>query len=349
MFHREGALIAQRFLPGGLALVGDSFPIAELVSFSPGGGSADFSVSDTGTLVYGTGVGTEYQLTWRDRSGRKLGTVGEPGTVNFPALSRDGSRLAFRRVDPTGNYDIWIAELSRSIITRFTFDMSIDSFPAWSPDGSWLAFSSNTAGIFTVKRKAASGAGEPEALADGSYLSEWSPDGRHLLLYEVSQTGFDVSVLPLTGERKRKTLVGSKFNETHPRLSSDGRWLAYVSDESGTHEVYVQPFDPDRPVSGRWQVSTSGGGEPRWRGDGGELYYLSLDGKMMAVAVQARGGHFEAATPRQLFETPAESSSNIIWDYDVTRDGQRFIVAEPVAGGQTRPLAVLLNWQAGLK
>ena len=349
LFQGEGALIAQQFLPSGLALVGDSFPIAERVSFSPAGMSADFSVSDTGTLVYGTGFGTQYQFTWRDRSGRKLGTVGEPGTVNFPALSRDGSRLAFRRIDATGNYDIWIAELSRSTITRFTFDMSIDSFPAWSPDGSWLAFSSNSAGIFTVKRKAASGAGESEALLDGTYLSEWSPDGRYLLLYETSQAGFDINVLPLTGERKRKTLVGSKFNETHPRLSSDGRWLAYVSDESGTHEVYVQPFDPDRPASGRWQVSTSGGSEPRWRGDGGELYYLSLDGKMMAVAVQTRGGHFQAATPQVLFETPAESSSNIVWDYDVTRDGQRFIVAEPVAGGQTRPLTVLLNWQAGLK
>jgi len=111
-------------------------------------------------------------------------------------------------------------------------------------------------------------------------LSVWSPDGRYLLLYD-SSTGFDIHVLPLTGERKRKTLVGSKFNETHPRLSSDGRWLAYISDESGTREVYVQPFDPDRPVSGPRQVSTSGGGEPRWRGDAGELYYLSLDGKMI--------------------------------------------------------------------
>ena len=275
--------------------------------------------------------------------------VGDPGAVNFPALSRDGKRLAFRRIDATGNYDIWIAELSRSTMTRFTFEASIDSFPAWSSDGSWLGFASLSTGIFTVKRKPSSGASEPEALIDGSYLSEWSPDGRYLLLYDLSQTGFDIHLLPSSGERKRKTLVGSKFDETHPRLSSNGRWLAYVSDESGTREVYVQRFDPDRPASGRWQVSASGGAEPRWRGDGGELYYLSLDGKMMAVAVEARGGHFEAATPQPLFETAAESSSNIIWDYDVTRDGQRFIIAEPVTGGEPRPLTVLLNWQAGAK
>ena len=167
-------------------------------------------------------------------------------------------------------------------MTRFTFETSTDTSPAWSPDGSWLAFRSSSAGIFTVKRKPANGVGEPEVLTDWDYVSEWSSDGRYLLLYDSSESGFDIHLLPLSGERKRKTLVGTKFDETHPRLSTDGRWLAYVSDESGTKEVYVQRFDPDRPVSRRWQVSVSGGSEPRWRGDGGELYYLSLDSKMMA-------------------------------------------------------------------
>jgi eukaryotic-like serine/threonine-protein kinase len=349
LFHREGALVAQRFLPGRLDLVGESFPIAQRIQFTPASMSGDFTVSRNGTLVYDAGAGNQYQLTWRDRSGRKLGTIGEPDAVSFPALSKDGKRLALRRIDPTGNYDIWIAELNRSTMTRFTFETSIDSFPAWSPDGSWLAFSSSSAGIFTVKRKPASGVGEPEALTEGSYVSEWSSDGRYLLLYDSSQTGFDIQVLPLAGERKRKTLVGSRFDETHPRLSSDGRWLAYVSDDSGTREVYVQRFDPDRPSSERSQVSLSGGSEPRWRENSAELYYLSLDGKMMAAAVQTRGGHFEAAAPKPLFETPADSSSNIIWYYDVTQDGQRFIIAEPVAGGETRTLTVLINWQAGLK
>ena len=349
LFHREGALVAQRFLPRRLDLVGEPFPIAPRIQFTPAGMSGDFTLSRNGTLVYDVGAFVQYQLVWRDRAGRKLGTVGEPDAVGFPALSKDGKRLAIRRVDATGNYDIWIAELNRSTMTRFTFETSIDTFPAWSPDGSWLAFSSSSAGIFTVKRKPASGVGEPEALTDGDYVSEWSSDGRYLLLYDSSETGFDIHLLPLSGERKRKTLVGSKFDETHPRLSTDGRWLAYVSDESGTREVYVQRFDPDRPVSRRWQVSVSGGSEPRWRGDGGELYYLSLDSKMMAAAVQTHGDHFEAATPQTLFETPAETSSNIIWYYDVTRDGQRFIIAEPVAGGETRTLTVLLNWQAVLK
>ena len=232
-------------------------------------------------------------------------------------------------------------------MTRLTFEPGTDYRPVWSPDGSAIVYSGEE-GIF---RKASSGAGQPERLMQGrGIVNDLSRDGR-LLLFERSgrNTGMDVSVLPLEGDRKPEPFLESRFVEMASRFSPDGRWVAYASDESGKREVYVQGFTRGKPASGvRWQISSGGALHPAWRGDGKELFYLTLEGKLMAVTVAAAGTAFRYGTPVALFDTRI-ASPNSRWEYDVTADGQRFLLVEPARQTESRPLTMVINWQAGLK
>jgi len=246
------------------------------------------------------------QLLWFDRTGRVLDAVGTPADYSNVDLSRDGRRVVADRTDPqTGNHDIWLFDLSRGASTRFTFHPAVDLGGVWSPDGRRIAFASSREGTYNLYQKHASGAGEEELLlktAATKAPTGWSSDGRLLLYKELDpQRKWNLWVLTLEG-RQAEPWLRTEFEERNGRFSPDGRWVAYESNESGRYEIHVRPFSP-RATEGAGTVSTGGGIEPRWRGDGKELFYLAPDRRLMAVGVKSAGDRLEAGIPRALFPT----------------------------------------------
>lgn len=243
-----------------------------------------------------------------------------------------------------GNFDVWLIDLVRGGTTRFTFDAAADNAPLWSPDGTRIAFRSNRTGFDVLYLKPASGAGSEQLLGDspvrGHPLS-WSSDGRLLLFLNVT-TG-DLWTQPLTGDGKPSPWLNAPFAETMGQFSPDGRWVAYQSNESGSSEIYVQPFPA---ASAKWQISTQGGTMPRWRADGKELFFIAPDAKLMAAAVSASDRTFEAAPPVALFQTRIVGGPTQIikHQYAVSRDG-RFLINEPAEASAATPITLILNWQ----
>jgi Tol biopolymer transport system component len=350
LFVREGTLIAQPFDPSRLTLAGNPVPVAERVgSFRDG---AFFSASATDVLVY-RHADTDSQVTWFDRQGIQTGRVSEPGGIRGVALSPDGTRAVASRTNPQdgAKADLWLLDLAHGGgATRFTFGTGLAEFPVWSPDGSRIAFTFNNN---FVKEKQASGEGDETELVEsrssaGVMATDWSPDGRFLLytLFASTITKTDVWVLP-AGGGKPVPFLQTPFDEGQARFSPDGRWVAYVSNESGANEVYVRAFTADfstgsASTGGGVRVSRGGGTTPRWRGDSQELFYLGPDGKLMAVEVTA--GEFRGRTPTPLFQTPLGSILG-----DVTTDGKRFLLVSPAGPSASAPFTVLINWTAGLK
>jgi eukaryotic-like serine/threonine-protein kinase len=245
------------------------------------------------------------------------------------------------------NRDVWIIDIARNVPSRQTFDPGIDTSPVWSPDGTRIAFAGSRSGKFTLRQKLVNGTAADEVLLEESrniFPSDWSADGR-FIAYWVGGTAPskpDVWILPLFGDRKPFPLAETQFAETEGVFSPDGRWMAYTSDESGLPNVYVQSF----PAAGRKsQVSRDAGGFPAWRGDGRELFYVGIDGNMMAVPVNTTG-QFEAGVPQALFQSG--SPTNNAFQYAVTKDGQRFLInARPQRPGGA--LTVLVNWTAAIQ
>jgi Tol biopolymer transport system component len=348
LWQRDTTLVAQAFDLSRLELLGDALPVAEQVQ--PGA----FTVSDTGVLAYQAGLEEVLsQLVWFDRSGKQIDMLGEPADYADLALSPDGTRAAVSIRDPARRArDIWLYDTARGLRTRFTFDPSDDLVSMWSLDGSRIVFNSTRTGRLDLYQKPSSGSGADELfLAEGNFGKfpyGWSPDGRFFLYASAAGTpgtGNDLYVLPLFGDRKPFVFLQTRFNEAWARFSPDGRWVAYRSDESGRGEVYVTSFP--KP-GGKWQISTGGGNIARWRRDGREIFYLAPDNKLMAAQVNGQGPGVEVGPVRMLFQTRAKTIDTR-YAYDVSADGQRFLVITPVEQTTSAPLTLVVNWPALLK
>jgi len=338
-------LVAQPFDLRRYVLSGEPFPLSDEVLYFPQVDRAVYSVSSGDVLVTQSGKGLSLsQLTWFDRGGKPAGTVGAPGSNNNVRLSPDGHRVAGDQTEPDGRRrNIWIHELAQGLATtRLTFDPSFDGDPIWSPDGKQILFFSNRRGGFRLYLKNADGSGYEEEVADLGTVGQgnawdWSRNGKYVLV----RKGNELWSLSWP-ERVTKPLLQATWTVRNAQFSPDGRWIVYASNETGSMEIYVSPFPS---INGKWQVSSGGGQEPRWRQDGKELFYLSADGKMMAVAVTT-GASFKAGSPVALFQTHRrlQVSSLDDFSYDVSGDGQRFLIATKVDEANAAPLSVLLNW-----
>jgi eukaryotic-like serine/threonine-protein kinase len=349
LFLRERTLMVQPFDADRIQLTGDIFPIAEQVGYNPGNARAFFSVSDNGVLAYRTRVFSDTQLVWFDRTGKEISQVGTTGQIATVMLSPDDKRAVVSRIDnQSGATDLWLLEQERE--TKMTFDPANDSSPVWSPDGSQIAFNSSRSGTNDIYVKSSTGGGNEELLLKSNNQKgphDWSSDGRFIVYGEFDpKTSVDLWILPLFGDRKPSIFLQTPFVEQQGRFSPNGHWIAYSSNESGTFQVYVRPF----PASGgQWMISTNGGGQPRWRSDGKELFYLGPDRKIMAVEIKEDGESFAAGNPKPLFETRATAILPGGSIYAVTGDGQRFLVITPIEESSPSPITVVMNWTAGIK
>ncbi len=351
LFRRDAMLMAQRFDADKLELAGDPFPIAEQVGFDALTYQGSFSVSANGVLAYHSGASSKTQFGWFDRTGRQSGVAGPPGYYGDPEISPDDKRVAFQQVDyKTGIMNLWLRDLTDSTnSSRFTFSPTIDFAPIWSQDGSRIVFASLRKGPPNLYQKVATGAGDEELLLTSLFPQlpfDWSLDGRFIVYGVVDpKTRWDLWVLPLAKDQPPYPFLHSDANESQAQFSPNGRWVAYVSNESGRDEVYVRPFPA---AGGQWQVSTSGGSQPRWRRDGSELFYLSADRTLTAVEVNTAGPTFVVGAPKPLFGTRFGKAGP--WSfYAVASDGQRFLINSLIEEANYAAVTVVLNWTASLK
>jgi eukaryotic-like serine/threonine-protein kinase len=351
LFLRDRSLMAQPFDPEKLQLFGEPSLIAEEVGYNSQNGRSFFCVSDNGVLVYRAGILARTQLTWVDRTGKQLGSVGTPEILLSPVLSPEEKKVAVVRADLSAGSDIWVTDIARQTSSRLTFDPAVESNAVWSPDGGRIVFSSNRSGPYDLYWKTSSGAGNEEVLLksdNAKFATDWSLDGRFILYTDqAAATLSDIWALPLFGDQKPIPILQSTFSEGVAKFSPDARWIAYVSTESGIPQIYVRNFPPG---GGQWMISRDGGIQPRWRHDGRELFYYSPDGKVMAVEVKTDGNNFEAGNPHALFETRLISGPPTGGGgYTVSRDGQRFLVNMLAEETSAAPAVVVENWTASVK
>jgi hypothetical protein len=344
LYVRDGTLLAQDFDLSSFEPKGEPAPVAQRLGLYGWQFYWPFSVSENGVLVAAPALLTPSRLVWLDRGGRELGSVGEPGLFSNPRLSPDGGRIAVDVFDPSRDTsEVWVYDAASGAGTKLVFSPAHEEVPVWSPDGARIVFASDR------KSKGAQhdlwvkplDGGREEVLAeslDDRYPNDWSPDGRYVSFDVIEARGKRNTQLWILDTAQRKVFP---FETEGPlqqasRFSPDGRWLAYSSDESGRLEVYVRAFPGP---GGKWQVSTAGGGNPAWRRDGKELFYLALDNRLSAAAVSG-GAAFRAGPPVALFSVHPAGFRAI---YDVSPDGRFLVNSLPAAQGSP-PLELVVNW-----
>jgi len=346
LFCQEKTLLSQRFDVKRFALEGEPTAILTDIQFQPQVRKAVFAVSDSGLLMAQTGSGVALsQPLWFDRKGVEVGAVGRPNVYGNLRLAFSGKSATVDQTDMGSlNTDVWTYDLQRVSSKRLTFDPAYDVAPLWSPDSSRVVFSSNRQLRTDLYMKNADGAQEEKIFVHDEFNkipNDWSRDGRYLLY----SRGTDLWFVTFP-EIKSSLFLKAVSILRNGQFSPDGKWVAYASNETGKWEIYVTSF-PD--ARGKWQVSAGGGEQPRWRGDGRELFFLSSESKMMAAPVTT-GGNFDAGTPVALFQaTPRQPvSTNDLFAYDVSRDGQRFLIATQMTQAEGTPMSVVVNWPAKL-
>jgi Tol biopolymer transport system component len=375
LYLREGTLLAQNLDLGNLRLEGEPVAVAENVRSNADNGRNAFSVSGNGVLAYRAGGDAgDVQVSWYTRDGKRTGNALEPGRYGQIELSPDDKRLAVERFDEaTRGSDLWLLEAS-GVFSRLTFGPESEEDPIWSPDSRRVAFGAQSKGAWEIHELVIGSGGETTVYADGkrNLLDDWSRDGKLLLFHDFGRgTPADggaggkkggkgkvfggggpggggpetaVSVLPLTpgGGRKPEVVFQTPFRKDQFRLSPDGRWVAYMSVESGQAEIYVAAFPS---FNDRQQVSSGGGAAPRWRRDGRELFYTSTEGLLMAAEVRI-GPAVEIGRPKALFPVAGFSTND--YGYAVTGDGQKFLIRESAVTAGVEQLHVVVHWPAAL-
>jgi eukaryotic-like serine/threonine-protein kinase len=348
LFLRQFTLMAQPFDTRTLQLTGEPVPVADQVQEGRSVAKGVFSASNDGLLSYIEGAtGADRQLVWLDRSGKQTGAVEGADAYSGVRVAPDGKRLAYY-LDSAG-YDIWSYDIARHVKAALTFGSGSGQgnlYPVWSPDGQRIVYGSFRNRAYGLYEKTSDGSGTEKLLLEGinrlRFPTDWSPDGKTVTFIEGSLGGWAIWMLPLEGERKPYLFRQSQFAEREAAFSPDGKWVAYCSNESGEYKVYVVPFPNS---GGKWQVSPVGGCGPRWRRDSKEIFYISLDNKMMATQVKINGSSFEVGATSTLFAT---RPYGVFGRFDVTADGQRFLI--PFEAGQaSTAITLVTNWSADLK
>jgi Tol biopolymer transport system component len=361
VYIHQGTLFAVGFDLGRLEIRGTPAPLLESVAGNDAVGAGQFDVARNGTLVYLSGKSSTviFPVAWMESTGKMHPLLASPGLYFAPRFSPDGKRLALA-VGAPGAGDIQVYDWQRDTMTRLTFTQT-NLFPVWTPDGKHIAFSSLTAGAYSVLWARADGAGEAQPLLESKGAQRpysFSPDGKRLAFAESGMdTGFDLWTLPLdvsdpehAKPGKAEVFLRTPFNELEPAFSPDGRWIAYTSNQSGRFEVYVRPFQGGAATgSGKWQISNGGGLHPIWSRDGRELFYETLDNRIMAATYTAKGDSFAADKPRLWSNTQImDLFGTGIWNLDLSPDGKRFaVIPRPEATGEQKGsvhVTVLLNF-----
>ncbi len=353
LFHAQTAVMAQRFDPETGKLSGDAFALVDRVQQDDTVWRTLFSVSENGVMVYQSGsanAGT--RLVWFDRGGKQLGTVGERGQYMDPRIAPDGKRIAVAYGAPSE--DIWVFDTARNIKTRLTFDAPTKFQPAWSPDGQTIAYvaqgGAGAAGDATLYMMGANGGGKPRVMVQEKGVTpvcpSWTPDGKYLLyIAQFRPTNNSIYAVPADGQGKPTQVISPtnpQANITRFRISPDGKWIAYVSNESGPTQVYVTAASGQ---GGKWQISTTGGDYPAWRGDGKELFFFDPADTLYSADVAGKGGDFEVGQVRRLFHQDASANGMA---YDASRDGKRFVFNVGTQDASA-PLNLVVNWTAEMR